>query len=158
MDKIQLLSLTLDGVEPDGLVAFHSLCKVIQTSQGQKNDVDWYKEVSCQCQGPRAQLGKFVPFKVRTNDDEVNRAHQQLLTAIFLEGAIISCLGDLKTHLRNAYLASNKEAYPETLNQAATLLSHYEQPERNNTNGCSQRSARWAHGQRRSNQIRARCI
>jgi len=43
LDKIQPSSLTSDGVEPEALETFHSLRKVIQTSQGQKKDVNWYK-------------------------------------------------------------------------------------------------------------------
>jgi len=130
LNKIQLLSLTTDGVESDALELFHSLCKVIQTSQGQKEDVDWYKrKFLANVEVLEHKWGKFYPTKsAGSSDTEREKARQQLLAAIFLERGASSKHGEMKARPHNDFLASNKQAYPDTLDKAAHLLANYERP------------------------------
>jgi len=74
LNKIELLSLTSDGVEPDSLELFHSLRKVIQTSLGQKEDIDRYKrKLLANVRVLEHQWGPFYPTKKGGTDTKMKK-------------------------------------------------------------------------------------
>jgi hypothetical protein len=92
--------------------------------QDNKPSAEYYKSFKSCVDVAESQWGTLVPAAAATNETDEETSSDKFITCVFLAGVDTKKYGRLKTKLNYAYVAGQNN-YPETVESAVTMLSHY---------------------------------
>ena len=125
LKALKQLSFSTVNVQYEYWTAYHSLRRVMKVIQ-QRNEslAGYYKRFTTLVDVAESQWGTIVPPELADKAKSESEARHKTLACIFLSGADVKRYGKLVNDLNNSYLQGQKN-YPETVESAVTMLSHY---------------------------------
>lgn len=127
MDKLRSLAFSKSGNQNTFLAAQEALKRLMCVNQGPtETNENFLKRTKALVQVVEEHWGDFSPEKLRgTGANSTQVARDKMLAMIYLVGSDNKRYGGLKDDLNNQYLAKH-DNYPASLDEANTLLTHYQ--------------------------------
>jgi hypothetical protein len=128
LELIERITHTSAGAQEPFWAMQEVLRRFMAINQGKRQTIERYqRNFMIQANVIAGQWGLFYPPKLAKSDSDADKeaAHQAFLARIFLAGADNHRFRGLKEDLNNQYL-SKKDNYPATVQEAATLLTFYQ--------------------------------